>query len=462
MRGIGKLLTVGMALAAALPTAAAKNYVYILTGQSNSLGAVKGSPATDAMLERYRSSAKLWNGNMVRDTGVCFEKSPAWVQVAPQLPRYGNLCMGPEYGFAHMMQRHGWHSSGADKLFIIKASLDGGGNSFWLPKGAAWNSLTASVKKACAELKGDTRLQALLYLQGESDKGEEITHAPARFLNMHARLKHAAGQGLRYAVAGECATWNGRDEKDSGGNTTASLMRAMSESNKYVGWVRTRDLTKITSGDQMGVHYDGKSQITIGARYAYAIAALEKLPFSAPTRGDDPAAAADSPAAWWGGKVPGAADIATWDVSSCASPTTLEKSVTWGGIAVLDTFSAVNIIQPGKKNAVLRVGARGIALQEGSLSILCPLETSADQTWELGAGQALTCGSKSAPIALIGKKCITLSGAQGSSVTLYLRDLPEHTWRLGSPAPKVTVIVKGKSAQLAPAGEGLYKIKPEP
>ena len=44
------------------------SHVYILTGQSNSLGAVKGTPASAEQLERYKSDGLLWNGNMVRCT----------------------------------------------------------------------------------------------------------------------------------------------------------------------------------------------------------------------------------------------------------------------------------------------------------------------------------------------------------------------------------------------------------
>ena len=39
----------------AVPT----NHVYILTGQSNSLGAVKGSPASPEQLEKYSSKGLL-------------------------------------------------------------------------------------------------------------------------------------------------------------------------------------------------------------------------------------------------------------------------------------------------------------------------------------------------------------------------------------------------------------------
>ena len=443
-------------------SAQAGNYVYILTGQSNSLGAVKGTPATPEMLQRYASEGLLWNGNMVRDTGECFEKNPSWQVVAPQLPTYGNLCMGPEYGFSYMMHRRGWHTKKGDKLYIIKASLDGGGNSFWLPNGAAWKSLTSSLKTALSRVPADAHVQALLYLQGESDKAEEISRASERFADLRTRMKKEAKKGpFHYAVVGECATWDGRETKDAKGNTSAGVMYAMTRKKKDVGWVRTRDLSKITSGDQMGVHYDGKSQITIGARYAYAVAVLEKLPLGS-VRGDAPDASVDTPAAWWGGKVPGEADVAVWDVSSANAEDVLRKDMSVAGVRVEDPFRDEVVLAPGnKKKAVLRLGAKGIALEGASLAVKCGVHTAADQVWHVTTGHNLSLGTPEAPVELSGSGRITLSGAAGASVVLHLQSAPEQEWLLGSEAPRVSATIGGKPAQLEKQGSG-YKLLPVP
>ena len=451
----------GVALLAGYPAAQAKSYVYILTGQSNSLGAVKGSPASPEQLARYRSDALMWNGNMERDTGKCFEQSPAWQAVQPQLPSYGNLCMGPEYGFAYMMQKRGWHTRGGDDIRIIKASLDGGGNSFWLPGAAAWLSMTSSIRSAMAALPRDSKVQALLYLQGESDKGEEITRASERFLNLLANLGKKMKIKLKLAVVGECATWSGRETKDAKGSTTAAALYALSREKKNIGWVRTRDLSKITAGDSMGVHYDGKSQITIGARYAYAVAALENLPFT-PTRGDDPQAPLDSPSAWWGSKKPGAEDVATWDVSSSGNGA-LAGHLSVAGIEVQDPFCGKVVIgSGGEHKAVLELGARGIRLEEGDLECAArTVKTVADQEWALAAGRKLSLGTAETPATLSGKGCITLSGAEDAVVELHLVAPPPHEWKLSSPAPHVEATIVGKPAQLREQG-GVYKLVPAP
>lgn len=431
------------------PVAAGANYVYILTGQSNSLGAVKGSPATPEQLERYAGEAQLWSGNMERDTGKPFDTNPTWVTVAPQLPTYnGSLCMGPEYGFAHMMQRRKWRCSAGNKLYIIKASLDGGGNSFWLPGKPAWLTLTKTLKEALSAIEGKTHVQALLYLQGESDKGEEITLAPTRFTELKTRLQKEVKKGLKYAVVGECATWHGREEKDAKGNTSAELMHALTRKKKDIGWVRTRDLTKITSGDNMGVHYDGKSQLSIGARYAYAVAVLEKLPLGS-VRGDAPESALDTPGAWWGGKLPTAADVATWDISSYRGDEKLGKTLSVAGLLVEDPAAgAVSITAAG--SAALQVGAGGITLSEGDLTLRGTLTTTADQRWELAPGRTLSLER------LSGKGCITLKAAASSR--LELGSAPDHEWEL--PAERPSVTIGGKPARFVEHGSR-YKVEPQ-
>lgn len=449
-------------LAAALLPAQAGEHLYILTGQSNSLGAVKGSPATPEQLARYASQAKLWNGNMVRDTGELFDKSPSWQTVAPQLPSYRNLCMGPEYGFAHMMQRRGWHAAEGESIFIIKASLDGGGNSFWLPGAPAWKSLVRTVDAALGALPGEPQVHALLYLQGESDKGEEISLAPARLLDLLSRLKKKLRnkQALRYAVVGECATWAGKEAQDARGATSAGLMGAMADKRKEVGWVRTRDLTKITSGDAMGVHYDGASQLSIGARYAYATALLEKLPLGCCARSDRPAAPLNTPAAWWGGKLPGADEAATWDISAANVADTLSGSLALGGIVVEDPFrGGVSVAPVAGKKARLLLGAKGLCLKEGDLEILCAVEIKAPQRWQVAAGHKLALGSAAEPVELTGHGRVELAGAAEAEVELHLAAPPAVEWRLGSPAPRVRATIGGRPARMLPQGKG-YKLAP--
>ena len=76
--------------------------IFLLTGQSNSLGAVKGSPASPELLKKYEPKTTLyWHENFGQREGVFPGASTSWEQVRPAMPLYnGSLCMGPEYGFA--------------------------------------------------------------------------------------------------------------------------------------------------------------------------------------------------------------------------------------------------------------------------------------------------------------------------------------------------------------------------
>ena len=446
-----------MALLMAFFAQAQTNHVYILTGQSNSLGAVKGTPATPEQLERYKSNGLLWNGNMVRDTGERFEKSPSWSTVAPQLPRLaGSLCMGPEYGFCSMMQRHKWHTTNGDKVAVIKASLDGGSNSCWLPNAPGFRSLSGTVRAAMSALREHAQVHALLYLQGESNHTEEeITEAPSRFLDLLTRVGKETKKGtLKFAVVGECATWAGKEKQNAAGDTTAKLLGDMARKKKNVGWVRTRDLTKITAGDTLGVHYDGKSQLTIGARYAYEVATLEKLPFS-PTRNDDPHAALDSPAAWWGGKKPSAQLTATWDASAANVPREkVDKVLSVAGIMVDDPFSEkILLYAENTGKARVSIGAKGIKLEQGDLSLQLPVEITADQSWKLTKGRSLIIGSAATPVSLAGDALINVQAEQGSALQLHLAGPTRVQWILSSPQPDVQITVAGKPAKFSKQGE---------
>lgn len=444
------LCRLALALACSVCAQAAENFVYILTGQSNSLGAVKGSPATVEQLNRYESHGLLWSGNMERDTGKPFDANPSWQKVQPQLPRYsGSLCMGPEYGFAHMMERRGWHS-GADKcVCIIKASLDGGGNSFWLPGRPAYLTLSKTIKAGLAALPGKSHVRALLYLQGESDKGEEIALAPQRFQSLNARLQKEVKKGLKFAVVGQCATWFNKDTVDEKGNTTAKLMEALAKSKKSIGWVRTRDLEKISSGDNMGVHYNGISQISIGARYAYAVAVLEKLPLGF-VRSDKPDAALNSPEAWWGGKLPKASDVLTWDIAAFRGEDKLSSPFSVSGLMIEDP--------PGGKvsigGAALYVGAQGIVLKEGDLALACGLVTTADQTWKIASARTLKISS------LSGSGLITVQAPADAVLELHLREAPSHAWRLPDAMPRIIATIAGAPAHFVKHG-AVYKLEPQ-
>lgn len=438
--------------ASSLPVCATEGagtmHLYILTGQSNSLGSVKGSPASPGLLGQYASEGLLYNGSMAKDTGTTHDPTPAWATVAPHLPAYnGNNCMGPEYGFSYMMLHKGWVSSAqGDGLGVIKASLDGGGNSYWQRGTNAYNSILASTKAAIDAMKesgsySSVCLDGLLYLQGESDSGADITNAQTRYESFISNLKSdlaAAGYDsslLDSSVLGEPATWNGRDTAYNGTTTVAELKK-LADRDESIGWVRTRDLGKIASGDSMGVHYDGKSEITIGARYAYAMAA-QKGWETGQVRNDnyDASVSLNSAEAWWNGSAPTADSVLRWDVSSANVEDTISADLAVNGLVVEDPYrGGAAIANAAGGNSTLSVGAGGIRLLQGNLEIKTNLSTTADQEWRIAGGQTLAIGSESASVTLGGPGAVSLAqeGTGTASVFLYASgDSPARTWNVG-------------------------------
>lgn len=164
----------------------------MLTGQSNSLGAVKGSPASPELLKKYEPKETLyWHENFGQREGVFPGASTSWEQVRPAMPRYnGNLCMGPEYGFAFTLEKNGWFKD-AD-VAVVKASRDGGDNSHWRKNGQAYRTLVQAVKNACAGVDrskySKVEFAGLLYLQGESNAGTSVPESASRFLELLGNL----------------------------------------------------------------------------------------------------------------------------------------------------------------------------------------------------------------------------------------------------------------------------------
>lgn len=416
--------------------------VYILTGQSNSLGAVKGDPLPDELLQEYSTEqggkpVLMWNGNMSGSVStneasknlVVPDEGKQWEVVAPQLPAYGAKCMGPEFGFAYTMRR--LSGPEAEDIAIIKCSRDGGGNEQWAKGQSLYGLLLNSVHTALERLdkKYDlVKLEGVLYLQGESNRTAE--GADTRFLSFCEDLrKDIAAKPLKgrklqarlkMAVVGECATWGAQNNATV--NATAATMRRMADADvEHRGFVVTRDLDKITAGDGLGVHYDGVSQLTIGARFAYQMACLlHTLDTSIRVRGQEyEGTTAGTPLylndgeAWWRqaprkrkSKLPVRERMHVWDLSSANMANSaqgtelLAADMEMGGIRIEDPYSeddttgihnaTVTIAPAAGKAPVLSLGKGGIELQHGHLSLQTALRLTAPQTWMLGEGRTLS------------------------------------------------------------------------
>lgn len=439
-------------------------HIYLLTGQSNSLGSVKGDPAGSDLLDQYASGVQFWNGSVASNAPA--DPNASWTTVAPHLPNYsGNNCMGPEYGFSHMMQRKGWQMSDTDEIRVIKISRDGGGNSYWVKGGAnsIYNSILSSVREAVNALDDAAYdridISGLLYLQGESNNRAETDAAQQRFQDLVSNLKSdLTAEGfdsskvtvsLNQSVLGQPASWNGGEKSAVGsdGRSTQVVLRELADTSENIGWVTTRDLDKINPGDGMGVHYNGKAQITIGARYAYAMALGQGMDVTdggtlAVRNGEfENGASLNEASSWWGWRESGrtvdelASAVASWDVSSANVEESLTGNLALGGILVEDPYRPTISIKraAGSPGATLSLGSRGIELRGGNLALGTNVSTTASQRWMVAGGHTLSLGEEGAEIAFSGEGSLSISrsGEGIADVSLHASALTEHQWSVG-------------------------------
>jgi len=186
--------------------------VFVLTGQSNSLGTTEDPDEKD-----------ITPGKDPLDEQIPFFWSNRSSRVGPGLPLLygdsgGRIVMlqaqqgealnpqfwGPEIGFGRTLA-----AAGQKDFMIIKASRGGGGNSYWL-KGSAddhmYRHIVDTVKAGIAALPTGTEFEmvGMLYLQGESDSPAEAAVAGERLRTLAVNLRRDLpnASGMRVLIGG--------------------------------------------------------------------------------------------------------------------------------------------------------------------------------------------------------------------------------------------------------------------
>ncbi|MDO4818231.1 MAG: sialate O-acetylesterase [Akkermansia sp.] len=405
-------------------------HVYLLTGQSNSLGAVKDSPLNATMLAAYQAAGvQMYNANITNygSSVTNAEANPSWVQLAPQEPGgtvqaqayFNNLCMGPEYGFAYMMQKNGWFTTEAfkdqDKLGVILASLDGGGNQYWLKDSATYANILQHVKDGLLAAKQQgcsaVSLDGLMYLQGESNDGTGANAAATRYADFLGNLRgdletwmaeeNITGIDLVFSnntVTGEPHLGNANRQTTATNLYNAAVSSGMLNADMNGrGHVLTNDLA-VTNCDGLSVHYTGDAQLTIGARYAYAFAVQNGINVGA-VRGQDDSKNLNEAGAWWMEALPDANEVVTWDISSVSAANNIaaDATLTVGGIKIDEVYhnGATGMGQGSVdiNGGTLSLGSSGIVLTGANLTIGSAVDARASQTWSAGSHTLTTTGT---------------------------------------------------------------------
>lgn len=240
--------------------------VFVLTGQSNSLGTTNGSetdvsPGTDPADARVRF---FWH-NVASATQSIGDSGGSFTTLQAQQGGYypGSAThWGPEIGFARTLIR-----AGAGNIAIVKASRGGGGNTNWSKSagGHMYAHVVNTVTAAAGALTtaGHTfEIAGLLYLQGESDSAAEADIAGTRLQelvdNLRADLPNATG--LKAVAGGIAAAGTSRD-------VVRARQQAAADASGSIDFFPNLDLqAQVTDG----LHFNKAAKLRIGERFAQA------------------------------------------------------------------------------------------------------------------------------------------------------------------------------------------------
>ena len=268
--------------------------VYILTGQSNSLGTTAGEGSTPALYGPGADSADastrfFWSNvdsnNTVYPPVLYGDSGHVITTLAIQQGDRGTnpAFWGPEFGFARTMA-----AVGKSNVMIIKAGRGGGGNTWWDKAafdtnpnaGHMWGQLRDTVGAAITTARNagyQVNVDGLLYLQGESNSATEASLADVRLSNLTANLRGYINANFGNAashmqtVVGEIST------SSSGvGITTTSLQRSLADSRPDMHFVQTHDQSLKSDG----LHFGRDAKLEIGQRFADAFLDLQHRPAS--------------------------------------------------------------------------------------------------------------------------------------------------------------------------------------
>ena len=218
----------------------ARDYVYIMAGQSNMMG--KGK--THAMPSHYKKTPH----NVI----FFYQGRPK------QLARYAHF--GPEVSFAHTVSRARPH----DRHIILKFVATGSSIAQWQPGGPLFKGLLA--QKKLAGVAPDTPITAILWMQGESDarkKSSAIQYQGRlmRFIRaLRVQLKSPNARFILGAINPEQAVFSMTPK-------VREAQRQVSLSLPNVRLVSTDNLGKIFDH----IHYDTQGLLGLGKRFAQAV-----------------------------------------------------------------------------------------------------------------------------------------------------------------------------------------------
>jgi len=252
--------------------------VYILTGQSNSLGTTSlegatqeewgpGVEAADAQTELFWSNVSP--SNSIYPPAILGDSAGAFTTLQIQQGEGVNPAFwGPEFGFGRRMVQ-----SEQSDVVVIKASRGGGGNSLWDKAtfegnddaGHMWGHVRDQIDVALSALAAtgkDFEIRGLMYLQGESNGTADAQAADTRLqslvenLKLHIDTNYPGVSEDWHTVIGEIAASGANGNRQT---TTAKQMN-LAANNGDFSFVPTADLPLKSDG----IHFGRDAKLTIG------------------------------------------------------------------------------------------------------------------------------------------------------------------------------------------------------
>ncbi|MBL9130246.1 MAG: hypothetical protein JNG86_03550 [Verrucomicrobiaceae bacterium] len=244
--------------------------IFVLTGQSNSLGTTSdkkepditpGKDALDAQIPFFWANRSTRSGD---GPSVLYDDSAGKIVSLRAQKGEGAdpLFWGPEIGFARHLA-----ANGVKDFLFVKASRGGGGNSYWL-KGSRddhmYRHVIETVRQAVQAVpQGVTfEIAALLYIQGESDSPAEAAASGERLKtlveNLRKDLPKAAAMKV---IIGGIAL--GGEKSD----VVRAQQSALAKSDSTFRYIDTLDLR----GQRYdNLHFSKGAKLEIGQRMAKA------------------------------------------------------------------------------------------------------------------------------------------------------------------------------------------------
>lgn len=257
--------------------------IYVLTGQSNSLGTTADPREPDVRPDAKPSDAltNFWWDNVSSQNAAYpiaqsyGDSGASWTSLQPQQGDGGlnSLFWGPEVGFARSLAD--W---GRQDIWIIKASRGGGGNSFWSKaayqtnpsSGHMYQHVLDTVRAAVAPLASAGRefeIAGLLYLQGESDSDDDANRADQRLADLVSNLRSDLPHAERlYAVVGGIGAAGARRDVVRAKQSAAAM------ADDRIEYFTNLDLVDALYD---GLHFDKEAKLEIGRRFAERVLQAE-------------------------------------------------------------------------------------------------------------------------------------------------------------------------------------------